>query len=954
MRHCGGSRDRDQSDMPSPKVLLIGWDAADWKIIRPLIREGKMPALQRLIEGGTSGNLATLQPVLSPILWTSIATGKRPFKHGIHGFSEPAPDGRSVRPITNLNRKTKAIWNILSQEGLKSNVVGWWPSHPAEPISGAMVSNHFQRASGPAEDWLLKPGTVYPESLGKELKELRFHPDEVSAEMVLPFIPRAGEIDQKKESRLRSFAKIFSDCTTVHAAVTHLMENQEWDFTAVYYDAIDHFSHGFMKFHPPRQEGVSEADFEMYRGVVEGAYRYHDMMLERLLQLAGDETTIVLMSDHGFHPDHLRPKWIPRDPAGPAIEHREHGIFVISGPGIQKGHTLGGAGVLDVMPTLLALFQLPQGEDLDGRVLTDVFVSAPKLEMIPSWDDVPGEAGMHPVGKELDLKEEEEALRQLEDLGYIEKAGPHVEINVLRAQRELDFNLAVSYMHANRHRDAISILERVYRNYPGEYRIGLRLALCYQAVGDVSAMRDLVEGIHARRQSDAAAARASLLAMRGEIGKLQNQESPVPLSGLIPASQLQQIRGLQSLARINGPGLDFLRGFVLLASGKALEAKEIFSKITDLFPDWVGAHVQLGNSHLKLGRAVPARKAFERARALDPENIHAILGVIRSYLHKKDFEAAKAATTEAIALSHHNSMAHFLRGQACFRSGEYEEAILSFETALAQNPNFPQAHQRLAFIYQRILPNPVKSARHRALLAQSRFGSQPERKVPVPPLSGGGIESDILQRLSNGVEPELVSAHAANGPITIVTGLPRSGTSLVMQILQAGGLEITTDGKRMADEDNPKGYFEDERVKALHHRSNWILGEGGKVIKVVTELLPFLPKGPDYRVIFVQRNLDEVLHSQRKMLLRRGETGANLTHDQLRKIFSKKLDSALSFLEKIRIPMISVEFSEFINCPDQEVRKLLDFIPELVDPRAMLREVVPSFYRNRSPKPPSR
>lgn len=106
------------------KLLLIGWDAADWKVINPLLKKGYMPTLQKMMQQGSYGRLATLDPPLSPILWTSIATGKLPYKHGIHGFTESKPDGSGIQPITHLNRKTKAFWNILSQEELKTNVVG--------------------------------------------------------------------------------------------------------------------------------------------------------------------------------------------------------------------------------------------------------------------------------------------------------------------------------------------------------------------------------------------------------------------------------------------------------------------------------------------------------------------------------------------------------------------------------------------------------------------------------------------------------------------------------------------------------------------------------------------------------------------------------------------------------------------------------------------------------------
>ena len=143
------------------KVLLIGWDAADWKVITPLMDAGKMPNLERLVSQGVMGNLSTLYPILSPMLWTSIATGKRAYKHCIHGFVEPDPKSGWVRPITNLGRKCKAIWNILNQNGLRSNVVGWWPSHPAEPINGVMVSDYYQKVTAPIDmPWDMRPGTV--------------------------------------------------------------------------------------------------------------------------------------------------------------------------------------------------------------------------------------------------------------------------------------------------------------------------------------------------------------------------------------------------------------------------------------------------------------------------------------------------------------------------------------------------------------------------------------------------------------------------------------------------------------------------------------------------------------------------------------------------------------------------------------------------------------------------
>jgi len=142
----------------------------------------------------------------------------------------------------------------------------------------------------------------------------------------------------------------------------HLFEKvPNWDFAAIYFDAIDHFSHGFMQYHPPRLDWVKEEDFELYKDVVNSAYDYHDLMLGRLLELAGPETTVILFSDHGFHPDHLQPKCVPNEPAGPAAEHRDFGIFVASGPGIKKDELVFGTSLLDIAPTVLSLFGLPLG-----------------------------------------------------------------------------------------------------------------------------------------------------------------------------------------------------------------------------------------------------------------------------------------------------------------------------------------------------------------------------------------------------------------------------------------------------------------------------------------------------------------------------------------------------------------------------------------------------------------
>ncbi len=485
--------------MAERKILLIGWDAADWKVIHPLMDAGKMPNVQRLVENGAAGQITTLHPPLSPMLWTSIATGKRPFKHGIHGFSEPTPDGLGVQPVTNLSRKSKALWNILNQNGLRSIVIGWWPSHPAEPIGGVMVSDQYHRATGPLDEgWPLRANAVHPPELAATLAALRVHPDLLTPAMVEPFIPLASEIDQDNDKRLALFMRTLSECMSIHSTATWLLDNQPWDFFAVYYDAIDHFCHGFMKYHPLRQPWIGERDFELYHNVVSEAYKFHDRMLGDLLQKAGANTTVILMSDHGFHPDHLRPSSIPDIPAGPAIEHRDLGIFAISGPGIKKRESLHGLSLLDVAPTILTFYGLPVGEDMDGKVLSQAFVKTPNVASIPSWEEVPGTDGRHPPHMRSDPVAAHEALEQMIALGYIERPDENREKAVKNTIRELRYNLGESYQDAGRHLEACKIFTELYAADRDEQRFAVRLFVSCQALGMHEEMRRIVDGLDGR------------------------------------------------------------------------------------------------------------------------------------------------------------------------------------------------------------------------------------------------------------------------------------------------------------------------------------------------------------------------------------------------------------------------------------------------------------------------
>ena len=936
------------SERIAQKVLFIGWDAADWRVINPLMDAGKLPNLQRLVERGVMGNITTLHPVLSPMLWTTIATGKRPYKHGILGFAEPTPDGAGVRPISSLSRKTKALWNILHQNRLKSNVVGWWPSAPVEPIDGVMVSNHYQSAAKPLDEpWPLRPGTVHPARLQEILKELRFHPSELGQEQVFPFVPKAGEIDQDEDRRLASVMKILAECVSIHSASTWLMENEAWDLMAVYHDAIDHFGHGFMRYHPPRQSFVSAGDFDIYSGVIEACYRFHDMMLGALVQLAGEETHILLCSDHGFHPDHNRPADIPDEPAGPAVEHRDVGIFVMAGPGVRRDELVHGASLLDITPTILTLLGLPLGADMDGKPLVQAFDSPPEVETIPSWDAVEGDAAMHAADIQSDPLAAQEAINQLVELGYIERLDDDREKAVAQTTRELRFNLARAYMDGDLHGEAVPILKQLYDDFPDQHRFGLQLALCYRALSRIDPLRALIEILHDRRVEQAKEAREKLTELNQTIEqrKTESDDKDAKLADLLSEDEQKEYRSLRGRARIRAYDVQYLRGYVAAAEGDHAGALEHLLEAEKAEPRRPGLHLQIGEAYLQLKRWADAERAFEKGMKIDPENAHVHLGLARSHLKRRRAKRAAEAAVKSVSLLYHYPMAHFVLGQALAQLRRYEQAVEAFEVAVALNPNFEEAHRRLAQIYGRRLGQPEEAEEHRDLArAIARFG----RLNPADASEDEPMQPEAAPPVA---EPHLTTLSATpNGDqsfITVVTGLPRSGTSMMMQMLDAGGVPILTDGKRSADENNRRGYYELEDATRLRTDNSWLGEAVGKGVKIVVQLLPRLSANYRYRIIFMQRDLEEVLASQVVMLRRLGSESAAPETERLGSAFEHQIQHAKKWLARCGLAVLFVEYGAVIDDPEGTAAALKNFVGGDLDERAMAGAVARDLYRQR-------
>ncbi|MCH7637990.1 MAG: alkaline phosphatase family protein [Bacteroidetes bacterium] len=689
--------------MPSTsnrKVLLIGWDAADWKVITPLMDGGHMPSLESLVNRGVMGNIATLDPPFSPMLWTSIATGHTADRHGILGFVQPTADGKGIRPVLGTSRQVKAIWNILNQNGKKTNIVGWWPSHPAEPVDGVMVSNFYHRTAGALpEPWPVPPGAVFPEELTDTLAEYRVHAAELTAAHLEPFIPQIAEVDPLDDKRASMVAKMIAEASTTHATATWLMENTEWDFMGVYLDTVDHFGHGFMKYHPPRLPTIPVPLYERYKGAVTACYRFHDMMLGRMLELIDDDTTVILLSDHGFHSDHLRLLHVPKEPAGPAYEHRPHGILVIAGPGIRQDERIYGASLLDITPTLLTLYGLPVGRDMAGKPLAQAFEHVPEIEYIDSWEQVEGENTMHAEEIRIDPWAEKEAMRQLEELGYIDAPEGNEAERVEKTIQETKFYLARVYLSTNRAEEALKPLKELRKEAPNASRYALWLLRCLQELGRhdealtmLGELRQLSDDSKKRRSETRKEARE-----KAKAGGVSGDETDLSDPPAYTAADAR---------------LDLIEGTLLLQKGNTDTAIEHFLRAEKADPYHSTLHINLGEALVQVKRIEEAERSFHKALTIDPDNPDAHRGLSLVFLRQDKNEAAADAALRAIGLKYVFPMAHLHLGEALMRMGMHERAAQALEVAVRQRPGIRKAHFWLTQLYRQHLDEVAKAQEH--------------------------------------------------------------------------------------------------------------------------------------------------------------------------------------------------------------------------------------------------
>ena len=733
--------------------------------------------------------------------------------------------------------------------------MGWWPSFPAEPINGVVVSDKFQRVSAdPTKSTGIVEGTIHPKHLINELKDLRMFPFEITKEHILPIIPKAAKINQEdKKSGLREFSKIMSQNVSVHNASTYLLRKSKWDFMAIYFDLIDHFCHSFMKYHPPKLSRISQDQFDIFKDAVVGAYRFQDMMLGRVLDLIDEDTTVIIMSDHGFESGNKRILKMPKVAAAPALDHRQFGIFVASGPNIKKNEKIFGLSLIDIAPTVLHHFGLPVGKDMDGKVILDIFIDTKPPKYIESWEDVKGDFAELKKEEVEDNFSDEETMEQLIELGYIERPDEKIETAIHKTKCDLKHNLARVYLGKKDFEKAKELL------------------------------LDLIEE---EDPIDVAPYYLDLINVNLGLENFNDAEK-----------YFTEFNKIKTKVNYN---TYFIEAQILAGKGYNRKALKVLIDAKNRKPN-AEVWFRIGSVNLTLENFKEAQKAFENAIEIESDKAKYHRGISEALFELKEYQESAEHAFTSIELVKYFPAAHYMLGRALEKLGDLENAKIAFKTATTlKAKTYHKAEKALENIVEKIT-TPLK------LRDKIQYKYRKEQ-------------------------------------IVIVSGLPRSGTSLMMQMLDKGGLDSLVDQKRKADESNPKGYYEFEPVKSIHKDNSWLDQAKDKSVKIVAPLLKHLDFKYRYKIIFMKRNLDEIIKSQQKMIGK----NPDIFPVSLYNAFRKQLESIEIWKNKEPgVELIYIDYKDVLDHPNVAIDKIQSFLGIDLKKNEMEKCIDISLYRNK-------
>lgn len=594
---------------PPRRVLLIGWDGADWEMLEPLARKGMMPNLRRLMAEGSWGELASITPLLSPLIWTTMATGAGPDEHGILDFVEVDPGSGAKVPVTGRQRRVPALWNIASAAGLSVNVSGWWASWPAEPVKGVLVSDRLFFLLSDAVGEGPQGTVVFPPEREPEFRALAERADKETDEKVVRALLPVGDDAYRKavaehrgmQDPIDGFRRIMVGTRTYFGSALQAAEAAKppADLTMVYAIGTDEIGHLLAPYLPPPLAGADPAFSQAAQIGVERYFSVVDRWLGRLLATCPErECAVLIVSDHGFKWGADRPREFSGTAAATAaLWHRPRGIFVLAGKGVARlGRATEPPSVYDVAPTVAALLSLPPGTGWRGRPLPGCPV--PALQPVDWRAVVPPESYRPAVPA---ASPSPEYIKQLKALGYME-TGEGTGQGEQATEGELN-NLGLVHLEAKRYAEAEKAFRGAIERNPNYASPHYNLRRLYFETGRYD-------------DADTSLWRAVDLKLRDSVGAVDRAAGDYEAHG-----NPGRAAALLAEARRRFPGETRLvvhRLAVLVRLGQCAEAVVEGREAAERFASDASVHAFLGLSAACAGDTATAKWALQRSLKLNP------------------------------------------------------------------------------------------------------------------------------------------------------------------------------------------------------------------------------------------------------------------------------------------------------------------------------------------------
>lgn len=370
------------------RVAVFAIDGADWELLSELSNDERLPNIRALAQRGTTANLQTIQPTVSPLVWTSTATGLPPARHGVIDFL----DRQRNRPVDSHTRRSPAIWEIAEAFGRHAQVVNWWTAWPAPQGTAVTYDTPVEHT----------PNAVAPAELGQRVAQLDVPLSTVQYAQVARFLNiTAREYEAAVTSGgpahpVNVFRKQLAKTWADHRVALSLYQQQEPLLLMMHYEGTDAVNHLFAPYHPPYREGVSQENFRRYWPAVANYYAEVDRLIGEWMRVLSDDTTVIIISAHGFRWDRNRPR-VPPVGRSALSDHRNPGVFIAYGNHVAANRGGGHAmSLYDVVPTILAILGLPKSDEMPGNlppwVLSDM--SPVTSVRVVSYDEFFGGRGV--------------------------------------------------------------------------------------------------------------------------------------------------------------------------------------------------------------------------------------------------------------------------------------------------------------------------------------------------------------------------------------------------------------------------------------------------------------------------------------------------------------------------------------------------------------------------------